>query len=164
MPIPRFYCSPPLGDVTELELAPAAAHHASRVLRLRVNDTVQLFDGTGIELTGSIREISSKSVVLEKLQVGAVNRESPLHIVLAQALCSSEKMDWVVQKATELGIAEIQPVQSLFIPDTYVKRDVPRTPAGPCICSPRTVPACTPWRSRKAARAICWPPATPCVC
>lgn len=112
MPIPRFYCSPPLGDVTELELAPAAAHHASRVLRLRVNDTVQLFDGTGIELTGSIREISSKRVVLEKLQVGAVNRESPLHIVLAQALCSSEKMDWVVQKATELGVTEIQPVQT----------------------------------------------------
>ena len=112
MPIPRFYCPPPLHASTEFVLPPAAAHHASRVLRLRVNDTVQLFDGTGIELTGSIREISSKRVVLEKLQTGAVNRESPLHIVLAQGLCSSEKMDWVVQKATELGVTEIQPVQT----------------------------------------------------
>ena len=112
MSIPRFYCSPPIYASNVLELPPAAAHHASRVLRLRVNDTVQVFDGTGIELTGSIREISSKRVVLEKLQASSTNRESPLHIVLAQALCSSEKMDWVVQKATELGVAEIQPIQT----------------------------------------------------
>ncbi len=112
MSIPRFYCAPPIQAGSELELPVAAAHHASRVLRLRVNDAVQVFDGTGIELTGSIREISNKRVMLEKLQASTVNRESPLHIVLAQALCSSEKMDWVVQKATELGVTEIQPVQT----------------------------------------------------
>lgn len=112
MSIPRFFSALPIQASNELELPAAAAHHASRVLRLRVNDTVQLFDGTGIELTGSIREISSKRVVLEKLQASAVSRESPLRVVLAQALCSSEKMDWVVQKATELGVAEIQPVQT----------------------------------------------------
>ena len=112
MSIPRFYCPPPLPVNGPFDLPPAAAHHASRVLRLRVNDAVQLFDGTGTELHGIICEISGKRVVLGKLQVCAVNRESPLHIVLAQAMCSSEKMDWVVQKATELGATEIQPVQT----------------------------------------------------
>ena len=112
MSIPRFYCPPPLLASDFFDLPPAAAHHASRVLRLHVNDAVQLFDGTGVELHGIICEISGKKVVLEKLQVCAVNRESPLHIVLAQAMCSSEKMDWVMQKATELGVTEIQPVQT----------------------------------------------------
>ena len=112
MSIPRFYCPPPLLVNTFFELPPAAAHHASRVLRLRVNDAVQLFDGTGIELHGVICEISGKRAVLGKLQACTINRESPLHIMLAQAMCSSEKMDWVVQKATELGATEIQPVQT----------------------------------------------------
>ena len=61
---------------------------------------------------GNICEINGKRVVLEKLRSCTDNRESPLHIVLAQAMCSSEKMDWVMQKATELGAAEIQPVQT----------------------------------------------------
>ncbi|MDO8413511.1 MAG: 16S rRNA (uracil(1498)-N(3))-methyltransferase [Gallionellaceae bacterium] len=112
MSIPRFYCPVPLPTSTEFELPPAAAHHASRVLRLRVKDAVQLFDGTGHELHGHIREISGKKVVLEKLQACTVNRESPFPIMLAQALCSSEKMDWVAQKASELGVAAIQPVQT----------------------------------------------------
>ena len=112
MTTPRFYCPPPLHAGTKFELPQAAAHHASRVLRLRVNDEVRVFDGIGNELHGHICEIEGKRVVLEKLQVCTVNRESPLNIVLAQALCSSEKMDWVIQKATELGASEIQPVQT----------------------------------------------------
>ena len=112
MTVPRFYCPPPLLLNSSLELPPAAAHHASRVLRLRVQDAVQVFDGIGNELHGIISEINGKKVVLDKLQASAVNRESPLPIVLAQAMCSSEKMDWVVQKATELGVSAIQPVQT----------------------------------------------------
>ncbi|WP_239237372.1 16S rRNA (uracil(1498)-N(3))-methyltransferase [Candidatus Nitrotoga sp. BS] len=112
MTTPRFYCPPPLHASTKFELPQAAAHHASRVLRLRVTDEVRVFDGIGNELHGRICEIVGKSVVLEKLEVCTVNRETPLNIVLAQALCSSEKMDWVIQKATELGATEIQPVQT----------------------------------------------------
>ncbi len=112
MSTPRFYCPPPLPVSALFELPAAAAHHASRVLRLRANDEVKLFDGAGKELHGNIREIIGKKVILGDLQDCTINRESPLHIVLAQALCSSEKMDWVVQKATELGAAEIQPVQT----------------------------------------------------
>ena len=129
MSAPRFYCNalphsggadsaqpkvggglPALGAT--FELPPEAAHHAQRVLRLRENDPVQLFDGEGNALDASISEISGKRVVLNRLQSCASERPSPLRIVLAQAMCSSEKMDWVVQKATELGAAEIQPVQT----------------------------------------------------
>ena len=112
MTTPRFYCSPPLHASAKFELPQAAAHHASRVLRLRVNDEVRVFDGAGNELHGRICEIEGKRVVLEKLQDCTVSRESPLNIILVQALCSSEKMDWVIQKATELGATEIQPVQT----------------------------------------------------
>lgn len=112
MSAPRFYCPAPLRYDTTFELPPDAAHHASRVLRLRVHDPVQVFDGEGNAFDAAIGEISGKRVVLEKLQPYAAEQPSPLHIVLAQAMCSSEKMDWVVQKATELGAAEIQPVQT----------------------------------------------------
>ena len=112
MSTPRFYCPPPLSVEPSLDLPTVAAHHAIRVLRLRVNDAVHLFDGTGTELHGVIDEISGKRVVLRQVQAHTVSRESPLHIVLAQAMCSSDKMDWIMQKATELGVAEIQPVQT----------------------------------------------------
>jgi len=112
MSIPRFYCPPPLPAGSSFELPPEAAHHAHRVLRLRVSDPVQVFDGTGRALDGKIGAIDGKRVLLHDLQTCMDDAESPLRIVLAQAMCSSEKMDWVVQKATELGAAEIQPVQT----------------------------------------------------
>lgn len=108
----RFYCSPPLSGGTRFELPREAAHHAHRVLRLRANDPVQIFDGEGNAFDARIAEIGGKRVVLHELQACMAEAESPLRITLAQAMCSSEKMDWVVQKTTELGAAEIQPVQT----------------------------------------------------
>jgi 16S rRNA (uracil1498-N3)-methyltransferase len=112
MSAPRFYCPPPLPLSTNFELPAAAAHHASRVLRLRVNDAVQIFDGIGNALDATINQISGKRVILGNLQTCMAQPVSGLHIVLAQAMCSSDKMDWIVQKATELGVAEILPVQA----------------------------------------------------
>jgi 16S rRNA (uracil1498-N3)-methyltransferase len=109
---PRFYCPPPLPLSTNFELPAAAAHHASRVLRLRVGDEVQIFDGLGNALDATINEITGKRVLLGNLQTCMVQSESGLRIVLAQAMCSSDKMDWIVQKATELGVSEILPVQA----------------------------------------------------
>jgi len=109
---PRFYCPPPLLPGATFELPPEAARHAHRVLRLRVNDPVQVFDGEGNALDARIGEIGGKRVLLHELQTCMAEAEPPLRITLAQAMCSSEKMDWVVQKATELGAAEIQPVQT----------------------------------------------------
>lgn len=112
MSAPRFYCPPPLPLGTNAELPPDAAHHASRVLRLRVGDAVQIFDGQGNALDASIDAINGKHVLLDKLQTVADAGTSRLHIHLAQAMCSSEKMDWVIQKATELGAASIHVVQT----------------------------------------------------
>jgi len=112
MSAPRFYCPPPLPLSTNFELPPEAAHHASRVLRLRVGDAVQIFDGLGNALDATINGISGKHVMLGNLQTFMGQPESSLHIRLAQAMCTSDKMDWIVQKATELGATEIMPVQT----------------------------------------------------
>lgn len=112
MSVPRFYCPPPLSCGAHFELPPEAAHHASRVLRLRVGDAVQIFDGQGNALDATLHAINGKRVLLGNLQTCMVAPPADLRIVLAQAMCGSEKMDWVVQKATELGVAEIFPVQA----------------------------------------------------
>ena len=112
MSAPRFYCNTLPHHGPTFELPPEAAHHAQRVLRLRENDLVQVFDGAGSAIDARISEIGGKRVVLGKLKPCADEPPPSLRIVLAQAMCSSEKMDWIVQKATELGAAEIQPVQT----------------------------------------------------
>lgn len=71
---------------------------------------MQMFDGQGHECHGVISDLSGKQVIVSDIVQLTTCRESPLRMVLAQALCSSEKMDWVIQKATELGAAEIQPL------------------------------------------------------
>ena len=111
--MPRFYCPPPLPCEGSFYLPPDAAHHASRVLRLRSGDAVQLFDGAGRECHGVIGDLSGKKVLVNDIRQISVDRESALPLLLAQALSSSEKMDWVIQKATELGAAEIQPLATL---------------------------------------------------
>src|SRR6266481_173643 len=108
--MPRFYHPAPLPANGSIELPHGAAHHAVRVLRLQVGETLQLFDGIGNEYQGTILDISGKRVVVDNIISIDASCESPLQTVLAQALSSSEKMDWVVQKATELGVGEIQPL------------------------------------------------------
>jgi len=110
--MPRFYCKQPLPPSGSFELPPDAAHHAARVLRLREGDAVEIFDGKDNECRGKIAEISGKRVVVGELAATNTNRESTLQVVLAQALSSSEKMDWVIQKATELGVTEFQPLDT----------------------------------------------------
>lgn len=105
----RFFCPQPLAPNSRAELPAAAAHHALRVLRLSVGDDVALFNGEGGEYPGRIAEAGR----VVRVQLGdwhAVERESPLDMTLAQALPSGDKMDFVVQKAVELGVARIQPL------------------------------------------------------
>jgi len=108
--MPRFYFPPPLPFGGTFDLPPNAAHHASRVLRLRVGDPVEIFDGLGNECQGLIAALSGKRVTVSKITASGDKRESPLRVVLAQALSGSEKMDWVIQKSTEMGVTEIQPL------------------------------------------------------
>jgi 16S rRNA (uracil1498-N3)-methyltransferase len=110
--MPRFYCPPPLPLTGTFDLPDDAAHHAVRVLRLKVGDSMEIFDGEGRARRGVLIAISSKHAVMGELVDSSVERESPLHIVLAQAMPSGDKLDWVIQKATELGVNEIQPLSS----------------------------------------------------
>lgn len=73
---------------------------------------MEIFDGLGNACCGVIAELGGKRVTVDRIVADNVDRESPLHITLAQALSSSEKMDLVVQKATELGVTEIQPLDT----------------------------------------------------
>lgn len=86
------------------------AHHAVHVLRLRAGEEVTLFNGRGGEYAGRIAAIERLRVSVEVLAHRALERESPLAVTLVQGVSSSEKMDFTVQKATELGVAALQPV------------------------------------------------------
>jgi 16S rRNA (uracil1498-N3)-methyltransferase len=87
-----------------------AGNHIARVLRLRAGDAVTLFDGRGGEYAATIREIRKDTVLLDVLEHQPVERESPCQLTLAQGISRGERMDWVVQKATELGVARILPL------------------------------------------------------
>jgi len=109
--ISRFYCPIPLQTGRTVTLPDEAAHHALRVLRLRSGDAVLVFDGRGGEYSGRVTETSP----VFRLALTAwhdVERETTVALTLAQALPSGDKMDWVVQKAVELGVTAIQPLQS----------------------------------------------------
>lgn len=112
MGAPRFYHPAPLAAQTEVALAPDAAHHASRVLRLHVGDAVVLFNGEGGEYTGVIAGIDKQAVTVSLRDWTDVERESALDVTLVQAVSSSDKMDLVLQKAVELGVRRIVVVQS----------------------------------------------------
>ena len=116
MPIPRFYCPVTLPTIGQLELPPDAAHHAHRVLRLRIGDAVQLFDGEGRACNGLINTMSGKQVDITITGSCPNQQKTPLRIVLVQAMSSSEKMDWIIQKATELGAAEAIFLPPIFLP------------------------------------------------
>jgi 16S rRNA (uracil1498-N3)-methyltransferase len=108
----RFFCPPPLVAGAEIALSSGAAHHAGQVLRLRVGDAVTLFDGEGGEYDAQVARVASKAVSLRVIARQAIERESPLQITLVQSLIASERMDYAIQKAVELGAVAIAPVAS----------------------------------------------------
>lgn len=112
MGAPRFYHPGPLAVQGEVALAPDAAHHASRVLRLKAGDAVVLFNGEGGEYTGAIARIDKQAVSVCVEDWIDIEREPPLDVTLVQAVSSADKMDLVLQKAVELGVRRIVVVQS----------------------------------------------------
>ena len=109
--IPRFYCPLPAEPTESVDLPTAVAHHVERVLRLSAGDALTLFDGRGFEVDARL-EGSGRAL---RAVLGARSeppRESPLQVTLMQCLAASDKMDWIVQKAVELGVARVQAVTS----------------------------------------------------
>jgi len=106
----RFFADAELLAGATTLLPEDAAHHAVHVLRLREGEEVILFNGRGGEYAGRIAAIERLRVSVEVLAHRALERESPLAVTLVQGVSAREKMDFTVQKATELGVAAVQPV------------------------------------------------------
>ena len=90
------------------------ASHVSRVLRFNVGDSLELFNGTGLIALGEIEEISKSELVVKIKEIYESESEPKSKITLYQGIAKEAKMDYIIQKATELGISEIVPVETEF--------------------------------------------------
>ncbi|WP_374350188.1 16S rRNA (uracil(1498)-N(3))-methyltransferase [Chitinimonas sp.] len=111
--MPRLYLDQPLATGSEFDLPEQAARHV-QVLRLQPGDALGLFNGQGGEYLATVLEMGKRHVKVAITSHLAEERESPLAMTLVQALSATERMDYTVQKATELGYSEIHIVQSAF--------------------------------------------------
>ena len=107
---PRLYIGTGLRPGAEIALSEAARAHAA-ALRLRAGDAVRLFDGSGGEYAAILTQ-AGRDLHASVGDFVDSARESPLRVTLAQCLASGDRMDITLQKATELGVAAIQPLQS----------------------------------------------------
>ncbi len=109
--IPRLFTPLELSQDAVVPLDEAASHHASRVLRLGSGAAVELFDGRGRSAAATIVATSPTTTV----RVGQLHPPAAapaLQLTLAQCISAADKMDWTIEKAVELGVAAIVPLQS----------------------------------------------------
>lgn len=111
LPMPRFYL--PASAWESSALTGDEAKHCAQVLRARAGDTITVFDGAGRSATAEITAVSKHAV---NLTLGETRQSAPLRpsITLAQAIPKGKNMDWIVQKAVELGVATIQPLVTRY--------------------------------------------------
>jgi len=110
MRVSRVYVEAPLAAGERMTLSGDAANHIARVLRLRVGDPLTLFDGRGGEYAAQVTEFQGGKVIAAVGEHHAIERESALEITLLQGIARGDRMDTIVQKATELGVTRIVPV------------------------------------------------------
>ena len=110
MRLTRCYVALPLQAGARVVLPELVANHLARVLRLREGDACVLFNGDGHDYAAQLLAVGKRELRVRILERSAVDNESPLAIVLVQGIARGEKMDLVLQKATELGVAAIVPV------------------------------------------------------
>jgi 16S rRNA (uracil1498-N3)-methyltransferase len=112
MRVSRLHVDATLAIGSRIALPETAAGHLVRVLRAEIGDACVLFNGDGHDYDARITVVGKRAVEVEILTARALDNESPLRITLLQALARGEKMDWILQKATELGMAAVIPVES----------------------------------------------------
>lgn len=108
----RIHIAQALRVDTEVALSRSAIEHVGRVLRLRSGDALTLFNGDGSDYAAQLTEVTRNSVRAQVNSAVALDNESHLSLTLAQGIARGDKMDWVVQKATELGVTRIVPLHS----------------------------------------------------
>jgi 16S rRNA (uracil1498-N3)-methyltransferase len=109
MRVPRVHVGEAIGQRRELWLSGDASNYVQRVLRLRAGDEITVFDGSGGEHAAHVHGFERGVVRVTLDAARGVERESPLAITLWQAPCRGDRMDHVIEKATELGVARIVP-------------------------------------------------------
>ena len=119
----RLYCPLPLATGAIVELPDAAAHHAARVLRLKADDELTLFNGAGGEFAARIARVDARAVAARVGEFRAIERESPLVVTLIQGLATGDRMDYAIQKSVELGVTAVQPVTTAR---SVARLDAPR--------------------------------------
>jgi len=107
--LPRFHL-PAAAPGARLELPDHAAHHAREVLRLRPGAAVRVFDGRGAEFEAVVETLHRRQTLLHLGHAVDARPEAPLRLVLAVSVLRGDRMEWIIQKATELGVAEVRPV------------------------------------------------------
>src|SRR5690606_17305584 len=110
----RLYLPERIVAGTDVALDAERSHYVARVLRARPGSALVVFDGHGGEYDATVRAVSKHAVTLAVGSWRPDERESPLEVRLLQGVSRGERMDWVVQKATELGVARIMPVITEF--------------------------------------------------
>jgi len=123
--VPRILTRQPLANDSSLSLEPEPSHHLSQVLRLKVGDTLILFNGNGQEYAAAITQLSRKGVRVDIGQLLRDEASPPLEINLIIGISRGERMEFALQKAVELGVTGIQPV---FTKRCMVKLDGQRLP------------------------------------
>jgi len=107
--MPRFYCPQPLVNGSTIELPEAVAHHL-HVVRLQPGAALTLFNGEGGQYRATLVESGKRRATAVIDAHEAIEAEAPYSVTLAQGLPEGSKMDWIVEKAVELGVAAIQPL------------------------------------------------------
>ncbi len=110
MASPRIFCDVRLGPGAQFALSDDAANHIAKALRLSAGDALVVFDGRGGEYDAVILRVDRGRVEVKTGAFRGVERESPVEVGLVQGLPEADKMDWILQKAVELGAAWVQPV------------------------------------------------------
>ena len=109
--MPRFYCPTPLPLGAALALPAAAARHV-QVLRMQPGEALTLFNGEGGECSATVLRMGRSDVLVEVQAHHAVERENQRPVHLALGMPANDRMDWLVEKATELGVSSIQPLMT----------------------------------------------------
>ncbi len=107
--MPRFYVNLPLEQASKISLPEDVVRHIS-VLRLRLTDKISLFNGDGYDYVAEFIEFERRKISVKIIAANLVQNESKLNLTLLMSIIASDKFDWVVQKAVELGVTRLIPI------------------------------------------------------
>ncbi len=109
---PRLFTDQPLTPGNQVVLKDNVAQHLGRVLRARTGDNIALFNGDGQEFAATVLTVSKREVSVDIGEAATPQTESPVYTTLGLCLSKGDRLDWAIQKATELGVGAIAPLYS----------------------------------------------------